>query len=363
MALTVVDGGLLSSTNAQYTGFKNRIINGAMVIAQYGTSAVSATTTNARTYVACDRWAYQTTVASKFTVASSTTAPAGFINSLLITSSTAYTPVTGDAIHITQPIEGLNITDLGWGAVGASSITISFWVRSSLTGTFGGALQNSASSYSYPFTYTINSANTFEQKTITITGPTSGTWLTTNGVGIFVIFSLGVGTTYAGTAGSWSANNYQAATGQTNLVATSSATLYITGVQLEKGSTATSFDYRPYGQELLLCQRYCEAIIAGGSNAGLWPIQAGSTTNSRGVYSFKVQKRASASFTNLVSNSYICQYGSGNFNPTAVNLAASNASGAFIDSTCSGLTLGQAGFQLEGTISNGATICLFTAEL
>jgi len=274
-------------------GFKNRIINGAMVIAQYGTSAVSATTTNARTYVACDRWAYQTTVASKFTVASSTTAPAGFINSLLVTSSTAYTPATGDAIHITQPIEGLNITDLGWGAVGASSITISFWVRSSLTGTFGGALQNSASSYSYPFTYTINSANTFEQKTITITGPTSGTWLTTNGVGIFVIFSLGVGTTYAGTAGSWSANNYQAATGQTNLVATNGATLYITGVQLEKGSTATSFDYRPYGTELALCQRYYEQSVQAQS---MYQPNLGAT-NRYFTINFMVIKRANPTMT------------------------------------------------------------------
>jgi len=344
-------------------GFKNRIINGAMVIAQYGTGPTSATTLNARTYVACDRWAYQTTVASKFTVAQSTTAPTGFINSLLVTSSSAYSPSTGDVLNICQAIEGLNITDLAWGTANAKTITISFWVNCSLTGTFGGSLLNSSANYAYPFTYTISSANTWEQKTITITGPTSGTWLTTNGVGIFIWFNMGIGTTLAGTAGSWSANNYQGATGATNVVGTNGATFYITGVQLEKGSTATSFDYRPYGTELLLCQRYCENIIASGTNPPLWSIQAGSSTNARGGYFYKVQKRASPSFTNLIGTSYISQFASGNFTPSAVNLAASNPNGALVDSTCSGLTLGQAGFQLEGTLTAGTIICLFTAEL
>jgi hypothetical protein len=134
---------------------------------------------------------------------------------------------------------------------------LSFWVRSSVTGAYSVALHNSAADRSYVTTYTINSANTWEQKTATIAGDTSGTWLTTNGVGITAYFALGMGSTYGGaTAGVWNASLKLAATGQTQWVSTSAATFYITGVQLEKGSTATSFDYRPYGTELALCQRY-----------------------------------------------------------------------------------------------------------
>jgi hypothetical protein len=133
---------------------------------------------------------------------------------------------------------------------------LSFWVRSSLTGTFGGVLRNSAENRSYPYTYTISSANTWEQKSVTIAGDTSGTWLTTTGVGIYVGFGLGVGTTYSGTAGAWAGSTFASATGATSVVSTNGATFYLTGVQLEVGSTATSFDYRPIGTELQLCQRY-----------------------------------------------------------------------------------------------------------
>jgi hypothetical protein len=255
MALTTVDQGLLG-TYAQYTGFKNRIINGAMVIDQRNAGA-SVTQGTTGTQYSVDRWGIYGNVTSKFTAQQSTTVPAGYINSLLITSSSAYSVASGDNFLLYQKIEGLNTTDLGWGAVGAQSVTLSFWVRSSLTGTFGGSIQNSAQNYCYPFSYTISSANTWEQKSITITGPTSGTWLTTNGIGVGVQFGIGVGSTYSGTAGAWAATTYISATGATSIIGTSGATWYITGVQLEKGSTATSFDYRPYGTELALCQRYC----------------------------------------------------------------------------------------------------------
>ena len=262
MALTQVDGGLLSPTNGQFYGFKSRIINGAMVIDQRNAGAI---VTPIDAQYTLDRWKFNISQSAKFTVQQTPSATetgyatrvaAGFTNYLACTSSSAYSVASGDYFLAEQDIEGLNCYDLAWGTASAKSVTLSFWVYSSLTGTFGGALVNSGLSRSYPFSYTINSASTWEQKTITITGDTSGTWLTTNGVGIRVRFGLGVGTTYSGTAGSWAATNYVSATGAVSVVGTNGATFYITGVQLEKGSTATSFDYRPYGTELQLCQRY-----------------------------------------------------------------------------------------------------------
>ena len=273
MALTQVDQGLLSST-AQYTGFKNRLINSAMVIDQRNAGA-SVTPNNSYTL---DRWQGSNSQTGKYTVQQSSTSTTGFINSLLATSSSAYTVGASDIFALQQKIEGLNCADLAWGTANAATVTLSFWVRSSLTGTFGGSLQNNANNRSYPFSYTISSANTFEQKTITIAGDTSGTWLTTNGTGIIVTLSIGAGATVSGTAGAWAGSTYYSATGATSVVGTNGATFYITGVQLEKGSTATSFDYRPYGTELALCQRYLPAFsgsglqVAGyayGANAGL----------------------------------------------------------------------------------------------
>jgi hypothetical protein len=237
-------------------GFKNRIINGAMMIDQRNAGA-SVTPINAQFLV--DRWQAIQTASSKYSAqqnAGSVTPPVGFSNYLGITSLSAYAVTSSDSFNIRQAIEGFNCADLAWGTASAATVTLSFWVRSSLTGTFGGSLRNNAADRSYPFSYAINAANTWEQKSITISGDTSGTWLTNNGVGILLGFGLGVGSTISGTAGAWAAGSFVSATGATSVVGTSGATFYITGVQLEKGSTATSFDFRPYGTELSLCQRY-----------------------------------------------------------------------------------------------------------
>jgi len=251
--ITFADG---SSTSSGYT-FRNRIINGAMVISQYnGTSSVSIDNTKNQYYI--DRWAIQNNTGSAvFSYQQVTTAPTGFNNSLKITVTTADGSLTSTAkAQIYQPIEGYNIADLGWGTANAKSVTLSFWVQSSVTGTFGGALGNNANDRSYPFTYTISSANTWEQKSITIAGDTTGTWLTTNGLGINVDFSLGAGTSRSGTAGTWGGAWYTSATGATNLLATNGATFYITGIQFEVGSSSTTFEARDYGNELRMCQRY-----------------------------------------------------------------------------------------------------------
>jgi hypothetical protein len=246
---------------------RNRIINGAMVIDQRNAGAsVSNTAAGLGTYT-LDRWLSYGTVATRFSIqqnAGAVTPPAGFSNYLGVTSSAATTVGASDIYYITQRIEGFNTADLGWGTASAKTITVSFWVRSSLTGTFGGALLNSAGTRSYPFTYTISSANTWEYETITIVGETTGAWVTNNGVGISVVFGLGVGSTFSTTAGAWASGTFVSATGATSVVGTSGATFYITGVQLEVGTQATSFEYRQYGTELVLCQRYC--YVWGGDN-------------------------------------------------------------------------------------------------
>jgi hypothetical protein len=265
--VTTQSGYTLGAGNA--SSFKNRIINGGMTIDQRNAGA--AVTTNSA--FVTDRFSIDLSQTSKISFQQSSTAPAGFINSLAATSSSAYSIGAGDYFQFTQNIEGLNMADFAWGTASATTVTLSFWVRSSLTGAFGGSIRNNALNRSYPFTYTINSANTFEYKTITIPGDQSGTWLTTNGIGLRLTFGLGNGSTYSGTAGSWASANYQNSTGATSLVGTNGATFYITGVQLEVGTVATSFDYRPYGTELALCQRYYYQVpnwfVPTGTNAYL----------------------------------------------------------------------------------------------
>jgi hypothetical protein len=265
MALTTVDQGLLS-TNAQYTGFKNRLINSAMVIDQRNAGASVTLPDGAGNYsFVTDRFACARASGATATGIQSSTAPTGFNNSLLITNGTGITVSSSGQGYITHFIEGYNVADLGFGTANAKTVTLSFWVQSSITGTHSGALNNSAFNRSYPFTFTISSANTWTQVSVTIAGDTSGTWLTTNGRGICVTFNNGSGSTYLGTASAWAGATYFGATGSVALNSVTSSTFYITGVQLEKGSTATSFDYRPYGTELQLCQRYYWR--QGGSNA------------------------------------------------------------------------------------------------
>jgi hypothetical protein len=258
-----VFSGVASPPNSM--GFRNRIINGNMVIDQRNAGASVTPTAGAYTL---DRWYADMSAASKYSIqrnAGSVTPPAGYTNYLGVTSLAATSLAAGDYYYLFQGIEGLNISDLGWGAAGAQTVTLSFWVRSSLTGTFGGSLKNSANNRSYPFTYTISAANTWEQKSVTIAGDTSGTWLTTNGLGIGVHFGLGVGSTFSGTAGAWAGSNFLSATGATSVVGTNGATFYITGVQLEAGTNASAFERIDYGRQLIQCQRYLPAFNSTGN--------------------------------------------------------------------------------------------------
>ena len=243
--------------SASSMGFKNRLINSAMVIDQRNAGA-SVTLTSGGIFTV-DRFLGFEDTDGGMTAQQNSSAPTGFVNSLKITTTSADASLGATQYCcLQQRIEGFNIADLNWGTANAATVTLSFWVRSSLTGTFGGALLNGGQTRSYPFTYTISVADTWEQKSVTIAGDTTGTWATTNTTGFTLSFGLGVGSTYSGTAGAWAGALYLSATGATSVIGTNSATFYITGVQLEKGSTATSFDYRPYGTEIALCQRYYE---------------------------------------------------------------------------------------------------------
>jgi len=292
----------VQNTAATGFGFKNRLINSAMVIDQRNAGA--SVTPTASTYT-LDRWRLGASVASKVSVQQSTVAPEGFKNSALITSLSAYTITGVEEINFGQRIEGLNVADLGWGTANAKPVTFSFWVRSSLTGLFSGCIKNFDNSRSYVFSYTISSANTWEQKTVTIAGDTSGTWATSSDIGIVAQFSI-ASAALLNTAGVWYGTNTLGVTGTTQLVATNGATWYVTGVQLEKGSTTTSFDYRPYGTELALCQRYFEKSYLDGTAVGTF--SAGDTNSVRfdpavtsqnamvGI-NFAARKRASPTMT------------------------------------------------------------------
>jgi hypothetical protein len=305
-------------------GFKNRIINSDMRIDQRNAGA-SVTPAISGVYLV-DRWFYNTGTASKFTAqqnAGSVTPPTGFTNYLGLTSSSAYTPASSDYFQLLQRIEGYNIADLGWGTSSASSVTLSFWVRSSLTGQFGGAIRNSPNyTYTYPFSFTINSANTWQYVTITVVGANAsqGVWNTSNSAGIEIVFNLGSGSSFLSTAGTWQSGSFFGVTGDTKVVGTNGATFYITGVQLEKGSTATSFDYRPYGTELALCQRYYYSSDKEQLYTALGTGWEQSSTAATAYCSVPVPMRVAATavtYNNLQLND------SGGANPTVSSLVIS----------------------------------------
>ena len=306
MALTQVETSGLSGSGASsnsttgnvfsQTGpFKNRIINGDMRIDQRNAGA-SVTPTSGAYLV--DRFYYAATQASKFTAqrnAGSVTPPAGFTNYLGLTVASSVSVGAGDTFYFGQIVEGFNIADFNWGSAAAQAITFSFWVRSSLNGTHSGTVANAAIVRTYVFSFQINSPNTWEYKTITVPGDTSGTWYTDNTAGLYLLFNLGSGSNFSGTTGSWTTATKIGATGATSVVGTNGATFYITGVQLEAGSVATPFERRSYGQELALCQRYYYRISGSdtsSSNVGVYGVGfSQSTTAGRAVVEFPVTMR------------------------------------------------------------------------
>jgi hypothetical protein len=302
--ITFADG---SSTSSGYT-FRNRIINGAMMVDQRNAGALISNP--ASNSYGLDRWCTNLSDSSYYTIqqnAGSVTPPPGFTKYYGVTS----TGVNGVATYtIRQLIEGYNIADFDFGKSTAKTITVSFWVRSSLTGLFSAALKNGNYDRSYVFTYTISQANTWQYVTATIPGDTTGTWATDNSLGMTLWIAMGV--SVAATAPSnnaWISGDYRGASGTTNVMGTNGATFYLTGVQLEVGSSATTFEYRPFGKELLLCQRYYEKSYDLNQLPGSFTGGARGTSTNGTVYAegpgwfFLVAKRTGPTvvFYNLVT--------------------------------------------------------------
>ena len=352
----------LATQNA--LGVRNLIINGDMRVDQRN-AGTSVTLAAGGTYT-LDRMRVYSSGSSVLSVQQSSDTPSGqgFSNSILITSLAATTPASTDIYFFEQRIEGYNIANLGFGTASAKTITISFWIKSSLTGQFGGALTNDALDRSYPFSYTISSANTWEKKTITIAGETSGTWLTNNGRGLRCrLLDLGAGSTYVGTANSWQNADYYGATGDVKLINTNGATVYVTGVQLEVGDTATPFEHRPYDMELQRCQRYYQKMEANTTqyfDSG-WVY---TSSNFAMVHTWTVPMRiapTSMDTTGTASDYRVAYAGSGTPCTSIPNLNQTGVSAARIHfPTAAVLTVGQAA---AGFTNSSNAYLGFSAEL
>jgi hypothetical protein len=332
-------GNLVNCTGVPFNAAKNRIINGAMKIDQRNAGALI---TPGNGVYSADRWKCFLTQPSKYTIQQNSTSSApGFPNGLGIISLSAYSVLPADYFILSQVIEGNNVRDFNWGTANAAPVTLSFWVTSSIAGIYGGSIVNGASNRSYPFTYTINTPFTWERKTITIPGCPDGTWLIDTGSGLVLYFGIGVGSNYLGTPGAWSSTTLYSCTGATSLVGTNSSNFIITGIQLEKGSIATDFDYINYTSELLSCQRYCQAISINGRVMG----SAVTATNGRYIFMHTVPTRVPVSSLTPIgtlTNNMITNGAFTDIAITALTYSDSTEISTTLSATCaSGLTVGQ----------------------
>ena len=284
------------------------IINGDMSVSQRGyTSATAIGSSNAYNL---DRYIGREVTDGGLNVEQSTTAPTGFKNSLKVTVSSADSSLSADQrAYLLTKIEGNRVAQLAFGTSDARKITLAFYIRASVTGTFSGSITNEAENRSFPFTYIINSVDTWERKVVNIDADTSGTWDTDNTTGLEIYFSLGMGSTYSGTAGSWAGAQYFAATGATNLIATNAATWHLTGLQLEVGefdsTSVPSFPFESFSNSLLKCQRYYKEIIRSlGSDTQIANGVMYTTTDFYGVfYLGSLQMRATPTISQTTGSS------------------------------------------------------------
>ena len=343
---TVSGNETVTGTVVMGSSFKrNRIINGNMLIDQRNAGAPQ---NNATITTYCvDRFAYFGSAASKFSIGQnvgSAALPAGFTNYLGLSSLAATTPAAADVYVLGQRVEGYNIADLAWGTANAKTVTLSFWVQSSATGTFGGSLANASINRCYVFSYTISSANTWEYKTITVSGDTSGTWLTTNGTGIILWFNFASGSTNLGTAGSWGSSFFYGPTGAVNVLANNGATFYLTGVQLEVGTKATPYEMQIYSDQLAQCQRYLPCYNAtSASNQAVCSAYAGSATVIRAVYPLKVNPRVPPTGITVSSAAHFSFGGAGTA-PSAITFEGSSVDACSMQLATTGASAGSGSY-------------------
>jgi hypothetical protein len=344
-------------------GFRNRIINGAMMIDQRNAGASVTPASGTYNNYCVDRFPFSTDGGGgRITAQQSSTVPAGFSNSLSLTVQTVDSSIgSGDQYWLEQRIEGNNVADMGFGTANASTFTLSFWVRSSVTGTYSISLRSTVgSARSYVATYVINAANTWEQKTITVAGDTSGTWVTTNSTGLQVLWDLGSGSNFQGTAGSWQTANLYRTSGSVNWISNSGATFFLTGVQLEKGSTATSFDYRPYGTEELLCQRYGLRVEQQQNTGDV--CGSGSNTNVRFIFPTTMRTAPTASL--ITAGSWIVGNGySANYTASSASILAQALTTGGGRVNIGGFAGFGSNFFVSGTDSVGTAVMFMSAEL
>jgi hypothetical protein len=366
MALTQVSqamGGTgTSSVAASLTntfGFKNRIINGDMRISQrFGTS----NNNNSGYAYTLDRFVANSIPFNCAQNLNNITPPKGFTKYLGFQTSVPTALSAGSYPGVSQAIEGYNMADFGWGTTNAIPATLSFWVYSSVTGTWGGTIYDAAFNYTYVFTYSIPVANTWTYVTLTIPAPTSGTFNTDNTQAAKIYWSMGCGSTYSGTAtGAWQVGGYLGATGTVSISNTNNATFYITGVQFEAGTQATSFDFRDYGRELILCQRYYQKITNGVVDRG---IGVGFFYTSSVMVSqipFQVNMRSSPTLDVNSGTNYFIIYS--NSSGTPMNTVTLNDATPYTGAVTASSLSGTSGSTGQFKSNNVSSSLAFTAEL
>jgi hypothetical protein len=350
-------------------GMRNRIINGDMRIAQRNAGALVSGA--AGEIYGVDRFITGVfgSGTGRISAQQSSTVPTGFVKSLINTVTTAdAAPSANFGYCVTQRIEGYNIDDLGWGTASPKTITVSFWARNSIAGTYTISVVNRDVTWGYTTTYTISAANTWEYKTVTFTGPTSGTWDTTNLSGMNLVFGLGGGSNRQATLNAWYAptgtNTPTDASGCVDWIATSGATFHVTGVQLEVGSTATPFERRLYGQELALCQRYFYKNKGDGAGSGPYGIGHCRSNYLRGLIHLPVVMRTTPTMTNTGTDAdYIVTSGTSDFTSFVTRPSLDNGGNqilAFRVQVASGMTNGYAALL---SLNSSSSYLDFSAEL
>ncbi len=355
---------------------RNLIINGAMTVAQRSTSAVAAGNPN---YPSVDRYVAWEGTDGAYTVEQSTDAPTGFSKSLKAQVTTADTSLAaGQYAQLVQRIEAQNLQHLDYGLSTAKTLTLSFWVKSNKTGTYCITAYKedstgSASTMLFPKEFSINSANTWENKTITIEPDSqiksaTGVIDDDNGTGMQIFWNLAQGSTYTGgTDGTWTTNtNHFATTNQVNWMDSTSNNFYLTGVQLEVGDTATPFEHRSYGDELARCQRYYQVLdsqFSNGSYLRYCNAYMYGATAAEGSHHLPVEMRATPTLT--ASGTIAVYDGANVLNATNVLITTDGSSKQLVAINPTGIASGGVQYRPCIILSSGNTTSKkeFSAEL